>query len=209
MEETMKISTEDIRIYAKALRLSNLRNNCGDIIHKAQIDKPSYMDFIMNILKAETASRQQNDLVRRMRQAKLPRNCDLDRFDFNHSAGVTKPQLKQLRELVWLDQMYNLIFMGPAGTGKTFMAAGLVRDAVMRGYRAQFLTMDGLINILRMKLSDEELRTLMNYRNILNYFYELWLKKTDNQYAEMERHVAAEMKKLFSDTGKNTERMVA
>ena len=41
--------------------------------------------------------------------------------------------------------------MGPAGTGKTFMAAGLVRDAVMRGYRAQFLTMDGLINILRMK----------------------------------------------------------
>ena len=47
MEETMKISTEDIRIYAKALRLSNLRNNCGDIIHKAQIDKPSYMDFIM------------------------------------------------------------------------------------------------------------------------------------------------------------------
>ena len=151
MEETMKISTEDIRIYAKALRLSNLRNNCGDIIHKAQIDKPSYMDFIMNILKAETASRQQNDLVRRMRQAKLPRNCDLDCFDFNHSAGVTKPQLKQLREHVWLDQMYNLIFMGPAGTGKTFMAAGLVRDAVMRGYRAQFLTMDGLINILRMK----------------------------------------------------------
>lgn len=72
MEETMKISTEDIRIYAKALRLSNLRNNCGDIIHKAQIDKPSYMDFIMYILKAETASRQQNDLVRRMRQAKLP-----------------------------------------------------------------------------------------------------------------------------------------
>ena len=151
MEETMKISTEDIRIYAKALRLSNLRNNCGDIIHKAQIDKPSYMDFIMDILKAETASRQQNDLVRRMRQAKLPRNCDLDRFDCNHSAGITKPQLKQLRELVWLDQMYNLIFMGPAGTGKTFMAAGLVRDAVMRGYRAQFLTMDGLINILRMK----------------------------------------------------------
>ncbi len=151
MEETLKISTEDIRTYAKALRLSNLRNNCGDIIHKAQIDKPSYLDFIMEILKAEAATRQQNDLVRRMRQAKLPRNCDLDLFDFNHSAGITKPQLKQLRELVWLDQMYNLIFMGPAGTGKTFMAAGLVRDAVMKGYRAQFVTMDNLINILRMK----------------------------------------------------------
>lgn len=147
----MHTSTEDIRVYAKALRLSNLRNSCADIIHKAQIEKPSYLDFLMDMLKSEVAARQKNDLVRRMRQAKLPRGCDLDRFDFNHSAGITKPQLKQLRELVWLDQMFNLILMGPAGTGKTFMAAGLVRDAVMKGYKAQFITMDSLINILRMK----------------------------------------------------------
>ncbi len=151
MEKTVHPGTEDIRVYAKALRLSNLRNNCADIIHKAQIEKPSYLDFLMGILQSEASARQQNDLVRRMRQAKLPRGCDLDRFDFNHSAGITKPQLKQLRELVWLDQMFNLILMGPAGTGKTFMAAGLVRDAVMKGYRAQFITMDNLINILRMK----------------------------------------------------------
>lgn len=109
------------------------------------------MDFIMAILKDEVAVRQQNDLQRRMKQAKLPRNCDLDNFDFNHSAGITKSQLHQLRELVWLDQMYNLIFMGPSGTGKTYMAAGLVRDAVMKGYRAQFVTMDNLISVLRMK----------------------------------------------------------
>ena len=95
MEETLKISTEDIRIYAKALRLSNLRNNCGDIIHKAQIDKPSYLDFIMEILKAETASRQQNDLVRRMRQAKLPRNCDLDRFEYKIRSITTQSHGKK------------------------------------------------------------------------------------------------------------------
>lgn len=151
MENTLTTSIEDVRLYAKALRLSHLRNSCADLIHKAQIEKPSYMEFIMDILKDEVAVRQQNDLLRRMKQAKLPRNCDLDNFDFNHSAGITKPQLQQLRELVWLDQMYNLIFMGPSGTGKTYMAAGLVRDAVMKGYRAQFVTMDTLINVLRMK----------------------------------------------------------
>jgi len=145
------VITDEIRTYAKALRLSNLRAKCSDIIHKAQIDTPAYTDFLVDVLKQEVNVRQQNDLTRRMRQARLPRSCDLDSFDFNHSAGITRPQLKQLRELVWLDQMYNLIFMGPAGTGKTFMAAGLVRDAVMKGYKAQFMTMDNLINILRMK----------------------------------------------------------
>lgn len=145
------IITDEIRAYAKALRLSNLRAKCSDIIHKAQIDAPTYTDFLVDVLKQEVNVRQQNDLTRRMRQAKLPRSCNLDSFDFNHSAGITKPQLKQLRELVWLDQMYNIIFMGPSGTGKTYMTSGLIRDAVMKGYKAQFITMDNLVSILRMK----------------------------------------------------------
>ena len=142
---------EEIRQYAKILRLSNVRSNCSDIIHKAQIDKPTYLTYTKVILKDEVETLQRNDLLRRMRQAKLPKNCDLDRFDFNHSAGITKSQLQQMRELVWLDQLYNLIFMGPSGTGKTFMTAGLIRDAVMRGYKALFMTMEALVNILRMK----------------------------------------------------------
>lgn len=44
---TNNINTEDVRVYAKALRLGNLRNNCSEIIHQAQIDKPSYLDFIL------------------------------------------------------------------------------------------------------------------------------------------------------------------
>ena len=151
MERSLNISTEEVRTYAKALRLSYLRNNCSSIIHNAQIENPTYLEFILDILKNEVATRQQNDLLRRMKQAKLPRHCDLDLFDFNHSAGMTKSQLAQLRDLVWLDQMYNIIFMGPSGTGKTFMTAGLVKDAVAKGYRAQFVTMDNLINVLRMK----------------------------------------------------------
>ena len=51
MENTLTTSIEDVRLYAKALRLSHLRNGCAEIIHKAQIEKPSYMDFIMAILK--------------------------------------------------------------------------------------------------------------------------------------------------------------
>ena len=31
------------------------------------------------------------------------------------------------------------------------MTAGLIRDAVMRGYKALFMTMEALVNILRMK----------------------------------------------------------
>ena len=45
--------TDDIRTYAKCLRLSNFAQNCSDYFHKAQIDKPTYQDFILNVLKTE------------------------------------------------------------------------------------------------------------------------------------------------------------
>jgi len=41
--------------------------------------------------------------------------------------------------------------MGPSGIGKTFLAAGLCADAVSKGYKAYFRTMEEVINMLKMK----------------------------------------------------------
>ena len=41
--------------------------------------------------------------------------------------------------------------MGPSGTGKTFIAAGLCFDAVEKGYRAYFKNMEELVTVLRLK----------------------------------------------------------
>lgn len=163
--EGRQIQTSDISTLARLLRLSSFAQNCADAIHRAQVDKPTYQEFIHGILSTEVEERQRRDLQRRMQQARLPRQCDLDRFDFNHSAGITKPQLRQLRELVWLDQMYNIIFMGPSGTGKTYMTGGLIRDAVLKGYKAQFMTMETLVGILRMK--DVSSSAMSGYNRIL------------------------------------------
>jgi|WetSurMetagenome_2_1015567.scaffolds.fasta_scaffold192784_2 DNA replication protein DnaC len=48
----------------------------------------------------------------------------------NNCADITRAQLMQMRQMLWLEQVFNFIFMGPCRTGKTFMTAGLVRDDV-------------------------------------------------------------------------------
>ena len=50
-----------------------------------------------------------------------------------------------------MDQRFNLVLMGPSGTGKTFLAGGLVHDAIKRGYRAYFTSMADLISVLNQK----------------------------------------------------------
>ena len=142
---------DQIKHYADILRLTQTRKAPEEIIHKAQLDKPSYTDFILGLLHREVIHRQKTDLERRMKLARLPKDHNLNKYDFNVANGVTTPQLKQLRELMWLEQNYNLILMGPSGTGKTYIAAGLIHDAVEAGYKAYFITMEELITVLKMK----------------------------------------------------------
>ena len=81
----------------------------------------------------------------------MPLSYNLDLYDFTDANGLEKQQLNQLRELKWLEQNFNIILMGPSGTGKTYIAAGLCFDAVEQGYRAYFKSMEELINVLKMK----------------------------------------------------------
>ena len=142
---------EQIKQYADKLRLSWLKNNIESSIHNAQIDKPTYLEFVHKLLEQEILQRQRTDFERRLKMAKIPPNHNLDDYDFNFSAGITKAEMKQLRELLWLEQNYNVILMGPSGTGKSFIASGLIFDAVKEGYKAYFLSMEDLISILKLK----------------------------------------------------------
>ena len=140
-----------IQSYAEILRLTHLKKTVESTIHQAQIDKPSYLEYTLNLLKREVQQRQKTEYLRRLKMANLPQNHDLQNYDFNFVNGITKGELKQLQELIWLEQNYNVIFMGPSGTGKTYLAAGLVYQAIKQGFKAYFITMEDLINVLRLK----------------------------------------------------------
>jgi DNA replication protein DnaC len=140
-----------IKQYADHLRLTLLRSQAERFIHQAQMDKPTYLDYTCDILEQEVSQRQKTDMDRRLRLARLPKDHNLDHYDYAFASGINKQQLQQLRELVWIEQAYNLVLMGPSGIGKTYIAAGLVHDAIHKGYRAYFTGMEDLVNVLKMK----------------------------------------------------------
>ena len=81
----------------------------------------------------------------------MPLIHDLDQYDYTVENGLSKTQLNQLRELNWIEQLFNIVLMGPSGTGKTYIAAGLCNDAIKHGLKAYFRTMDDIIQMLKMK----------------------------------------------------------
>jgi DNA replication protein DnaC len=122
-----------------------------DLLQQAQKEQLTYLEWLLLITKSEIENRQTKALGRRLKQARLPIHHELDDFDFTHQSSMSPQQLKQLRELLWMEQNYNLILMGPSGVGKTYLAAGLAYDAIQAGYTALFRTMQQIIDTLKLK----------------------------------------------------------
>ncbi len=156
--------TEEILNYCRQLRIGGIADRFNEIVEKSERNSIGYLEFTLQLLKAEAVHRQQNDVKRRRKLAGLPRNSDLDGYDHSFENGMSKTRINQLRELNWLDQGYNLMLMGPSGVGKTMLAGGLCADAIEKGYKAYFRTMEELVNIL--KLKEVTRSTLTDYKRL-------------------------------------------
>jgi DNA replication protein DnaC len=140
-----------IKQYCQQFRMNGMQHALEQIIKEAEKKSTGYLEFTASLLKAEVSYREHNDLNNRLKVARLPRSSDLQAYDQSVDNGLTKQRLNQLKELNWLDQLYNVVLMGPSGTGKTFLAAGLCAEAVNKGYKAYFRTMEEIMSMLKMK----------------------------------------------------------
>ena len=147
----METKTENLCNLARQLKLTGAGGVINDLLISAQQKQLSYLDFAFGLFNAEMDHHNQQNLAKRLRNAKLPANHDLELWQENQLGGISRKQVTQLRECIWLEQNFNIILMGPSGTGKTFIAVGLCYEALLKGYKACFRSMEQLIHLLKMK----------------------------------------------------------
>jgi len=136
---------ETIHRLAKSLGLGNLAVRTFDFLS----EPISNEEFLIQCLQDEIGCREEKARIRRIQQAQLPTFKSFEEFDTTFQKGITEWQLNQLAGLTWIDGIYNLILIGPPGTGKTHIALSIGNKAVNNGYKVFFATMDKLIHILK------------------------------------------------------------
>lgn len=133
----------------KTLRLSESAHYLPMLVKEAESNDKSYLAFLNSILEYEQKRREEKLLERRMKWAAFPSHKTLDEFNLDEQQSLSRKQLNQLKELTWIEQLYNIILLSPPGVGKTHLAIGLGLEAIHQGYKVMFISMGELVHTLK------------------------------------------------------------
>jgi DNA replication protein DnaC len=76
-----------------------------------------------------------------MKMSGMKRVKLLTDFDWKFNPKIPREKILEFMQTDWLNTPANLVMIGPAGVGKSHIAAALCHDAVMRGKQTVFVTL--------------------------------------------------------------------
>ncbi|UCZ54863.1 IS21-like element helper ATPase IstB [Bacillus shivajii] len=145
----------------KSLRFSETSKNITDLIKEAEVNDASYTTFLLDVLSYEKKCREEKLIEKHMKWATFPFHKTLNEFNLDEQASLSKKQYHQLKELTWIEQLFNLILLGPQGAGKTHLAVGLGIEAIHQGYKVSFISMGEMIHTLKTEEVTKKSQTRM------------------------------------------------
>ncbi|KAI9129185.1 IS21-like element helper ATPase IstB [Acaryochloris sp. CCMEE 5410] len=120
---------------------------------------PTYHDLSFDerlalMVEREYIRRQNQRMQRRLRQARLPVHATLDAVDFDVPRGLKKIQFLEFAQGHWLQENLSLIFLGPTGVGKSFLAAVLAHHLCKQGHTVRYIKTADLLLELKLTKAD-------------------------------------------------------
>lgn len=133
----MNITEEQIRVYAKQLKIPTF----GDYrqVLRSMTPDADFGDLLLELMKAESTSRQENQNRRRLKAAGFPYQKTLDEFDVKQlNSSVSPVFLNELASCQFIRDRQNIVMIGNPGRGKTHLAIALGLKACTQGFHVLF-----------------------------------------------------------------------
>lgn len=138
----------------QTLRFFGMLSALEEQMKMPDIEKLSFEDRLGLLVDRETADRQNRRFNTRLRKAKLRQNACIEDIDFRHQRGLDKSLIMQLASSQWLKEANNVLIIGPAGVGKTYLACALAHKACQLDYSAMYFRLPRLLQQLDVAKGD-------------------------------------------------------
>jgi DNA replication protein DnaC len=137
-----------IQQQCKRLYLPTIGSQCVRLAEEAERAHQGYLGYLEALLQAELEEREQKTVVRRIKEAHLPKVKTLEEFDFGKTPALSPSKIHDLAEGGYIARAEPVVFIGECGTGKTHLLTGLCVAACRQKRRVRCATAAGLVNEL-------------------------------------------------------------
>jgi len=138
----------------RQLRLSGLAQTLDVRLQEAAGHQLSHAEFLELILQDELLVRQERQIARRTSAALFREVKPLDQFNWSFNPSIQKKQVFDLATCRFIREARDVLFLGPPGVGKSFLAQAIGYQAIKLGHAVLYRS---IFDVVRDFLHEEVL----------------------------------------------------
>jgi len=150
-------TTAELKPLLKRLKLGQMLNTLPEPVALARRDQLDYAAFLQILLADEVSRRDQRHLEMQLQKAGFEDICRLEDFAWTAGIKLDRRLLDAAFSLDFLSRREHVLFVGPVGVGKSFLAQALGYAAVRSGHSARFIRADDFLRIMAQARVDHSL----------------------------------------------------
>ena len=155
----------------ETLKLEKIKENLDTYIDLINTKKKDIVDAFYELTNLEIKLMEDKAIYGCVRTANFPYDKGFDDFDFSFQPTINKDELLDFKNLRFLENHENIIFVGSPGVGKTHLATAIGMEAAKNRQITYFVNCNDLIaNLKKAHLEnrlDDRLRLYAKYKVLI------------------------------------------
>ena len=135
-------TTTELKPLLKRLKLGAMLDTLPERMALARRDQLDYAAFLQILLTDEVERRDNRNLEVHLQKAGFEEICRLEDFDWSAGIKTDRRLIDLVFSLDFLNRHEHVLFVGPVGVGKSFLAQALGYAATRAGHNVRFTRTD-------------------------------------------------------------------
>ncbi len=155
----------------EVLKLMKIRDNLDNYIDSINKKEKDLIQGLYELTSLEIDMLEQKRIAHSIQFAGFPFMKDFEDFDFSYQPNINKEQILDFKNLRFIENKENILFVGSPGVGKTHLATAIGITNAKNNHSTYFVNCNDLIQSLKKahlqnRLNDK-LKTLSKYKLLI------------------------------------------